>query len=339
MNDKVFQMIPADNPSLLGDVYRWGIEVIKVIQGMENPVLTAILKAVTALGTEAFYVPAILFILWWVDEKRGLRFGILIIVSAWINAFLKDLLKQPRPFNLEPSLGLAHESSYGAPSGHAQQSLVFWAAFAAWISQKWKEEKPERKRFIVWAAAIFMILLIAFTRLYLGVHFPTDIFAGWLLAGLILTVYFIPGPRLQNLISQAGVRYQNIGIAIIVLAMNGIYPGDKTYPALLLGFCIGYTMMKKRFPFCARGEINGKKPGFPVMIFRCLAGFAGVAIIYLGLKLLLPGQGSLFGSIPVFDELGRFIRYGLIGFWASAGAPWIFQRMRLASGVKNESTV
>ena len=339
MNDKIFQMIPAENPSFLDDMYRWGIELIKVIQRMESPVLTTILKAVTVLGTELFYVPAILFIFWWVDEKRGLRFGILIMVTAWINSFLKDLLKQPRPFNIEPSLGLASESSYGAPSGHAQQSLVFWTALAAWISQRWKEEKPERKRLIIWAAAIFIILLIAFTRLYLGVHFPTDLFAGWILAGIILAVYFILGPRLQKPIASAGMRYQNICIAIIVLVMNGIYPKDKMLPAILLGFCIGYTIMKKHFPFCARGEVNGKKPGLHVMILRCLAGIAGMVIIYLGLKLVLPGEGSLFGSIPVFNELGRFIRYGVIGLWVSAGAPWIFQRMGLASGVKNESSV
>ena len=343
MSDKVIQMIPADDAGFLSAMYNWGIEVIKVIQQIENPVLTTILKVITTLGTEAFYVPVILFILWWIDEKRGLRFGILIIVTAWINSFFKDLLKQPRPFNLEPSVGLAFEPTYGAPSGHAQMSMAFWVSMAAWLSQKWKEEKPERKRLFIWGGSVFMILLIAYTRLYLGVHFPTDIFSGWILAGIILAVYFIPGPRLQKLIARAGARYQNIGVAIIVLLMNGLYPKDRMLPAVLLGFCIGYSLMKIRFPFCARGMINGKKPGSFVMILRCLIGLAGVAVIYVGLKLVFPGEGSLFSGIPVwgesspFYELGRFIRYTFIGLWSSAGAPWVFQRMGLASIVKNEN--
>ena len=338
MNDKVIQIIPADDAGFLSGMYNWGIEVIKVIQQIENPVLTSILKVITTLGTEAFYLPVILFIFWWIDEKRGLRFGILIIVTAWINSFLKDLLKQPRPFNMEPSLGLAFEKTYGAPSGHAQMSMVFWVSIAAWLSNKWKEEKPERKRIFVWSIAVFMILLIAYTRLYLGVHFPTDIFSGWIAAWIILAVYFIPGPRLGKLIDGFAARYQNIAVAFIVLIMNGLYPKDKMLPAVLLGFCLGYSLMKARFPFCAKGEIKGKKPGLSVMLFRCLMGLAGVAVIYVGLKFIFPGEGSLFGDIPSLNELGRFIRYGLIGFWASAGAPWVFQHIRLASIAKNENT-
>ena len=337
MNGQLAELFPAQNlpffsQSFLWDIYQWGIAVIRIIQEIKNPGLTALMKSITVLGTEALYVPLILFIFWWVDEKRGLRLGILIIVSAWINAFMKDLLKQPRPFNLEPSLGLAVEHSYGAPSGHAQMSLCFWIPMAAWLEKLWP-----RRRALIWAAAIFFVLLIAYTRLYLGVHFPTDIFAGWILAGIILFIWFIPGPRLENIFTSIDVRFRNICAAVTALLMNGIYPRDRSLPALFLGFCLGYTLMRQRFPFSARAEINGKKPGIKVMIIRCLTGFAGMAIIYLGLKLILPGDGSLFsvisfwGAASPYYELGRFIRYALLGFWASAGAPRVFQHMGLAA--------
>jgi hypothetical protein len=113
-------------------------------------------------------------------------------------------------------------------------------------------------------------------------------------------------------------------------------------PALLLGFCIGYTLMKRRFPFSARGEINGKRPGAPVFVLRALVGFAGMVIIYVALRLALPGEGSLFANIPFwgeaspFYELGRFIRYGLVGFWASAGAPYVFRHLGLAPNIGAE---
>ena len=332
MNESIIQMLPADNLSFLSGMYQWGIAVIKVIQRIENPVVTALVKFITALGTEALYVPLILFIFWWIDEKRGLRFGLLIIVSAWINSFMKDLLKQPRPFNLDPSLGMAFESSYGAPSGHAQMSLCFWIPMATWLEKVW----PKR-RTVIWAAAIFFVLFMAFTRLYLGVHFPTDIFAGWILAGIILFTLFVPGPFIEKSFASGDVRLQNITIAVITLAMNGLYPRDRSLPALFLGFCLGYILMTQRFPFSARAEINGKKPGLTIMFLRCLIGFAGLVAIYLVLRLMLPGEGSLFKDVSIwgpaspFYELGRFIRYGLIGFWASAGAPRVFQRMGLAA--------
>ena len=332
MNGEIIGVLPGEAARFLPQMYEWGIAVIRVIQELKSPVLTALVKFITVLGTEALYLPMILFIFWWIDEKRGLRLGILIIVCAWINSFVKDILKQPRPFNLEPSVGLASEPSYGAPSGHAQMSLCFWIPMAAWL-----DKVRPRRRLLIWAAAIFFVLLIAFTRLYLGVHFPTDIFAGWILAAIILFIWFVPGPSIEKFLAAGGTRLQNICAAGIVLVMNGLYPKERTFPALFLGFCLGYTMMRRRFPFSARAEINGRKPGITIMILRCLTGFAGMVLIYLGLKLIFPGEGSLFKSIPAWGqaspyyELGRFIRYGLLGFWVSAGAPLLFQRMRLAS--------
>lgn len=332
MNEGIIQMYAAENSSFLAGIHQWGIEVIKIIQRIENPALTILLKFITVLGTEILYVPLILFIFWWIDEKQGLRFGILILFCAWLNSFAKNIFKHPRPYNLEPAVGLASESSYGMPSGHAQQSITFWIPMAAWLSEIWT-----KKRRLIWAGIIFFVLLIGFTRLYLGVHFPTDLFAGWFLGGIIIAVWFIFRPRIEKKLASLEPRVQNIIAAIAALLMTGVFHKDRTYPALFLGFTLGYILMKSRFPFSARGEVRGKKPGAPVMILRCLTGLGGMAIIYLALKFILPGEGSLFGNIPIWGEAsplrepGRFIRYCLVGFWASAGAPRLFQRMGLAS--------
>ena len=337
MNGQIIEILPADAAAFLSkgflwDIYQWGIAIIRVIQEIKSPALTAFMKFITALGTETLYLPLILFILWWIDEKQGLRLGILVILSAWINSFIKDLWKQPRPYHLDPSLGLVTEHSYGAPSGHSQMSMTFWLPMAAWLSKLW----PQRRK-IIWTSAIFFVLLIAFTRLYLGAHFPTDVFTGWFFAGIIITLFFVFHSRLENLLTQGNLRSQNLIIAFIALLMTAAYARYRILPAIFLGFCLGYTMMKNRFPFSARGEINGKKPGIRIMFFRCLTGFMGTGIIFLGLRLIFPGEGSLFGSLPVwgsnspFYEIGHFLRYGALGFWASAGAPWIFQRMGLAA--------
>jgi len=135
----------------------------------------------------------------------------------------------------------------------------------------------------------------------------------------------------EKLFAATGRRFQNISVAVAALAMNSLYPMDKSLPALFLGFCLGYNIMRKAFPFYAQANINGKKPGPRVMFLRCLTGFLGAAILYLGLKLMLPGDGSLWTSFYHFYELGRFIRYDLLGFWVSAGAPWVFRRLGLSS--------
>ena len=336
MNGGLLELRPAEALSLLpqgllGQMYLWGIEVIKVIQRVENPVLTALVKFITLLGTEYLYVPLILFIFWWVDEKRGFRLGIFIILSAWINAFLKDLWALPRPFNLDASLGLAFEPTYGAPSGHAQNSLCFWIPMAVWLQGR------QRRPRLLWTGVAVLLLLIGFSRLYLGVHFPTDLFAGWIIALLLLAgIWFFHRQVLERITGRLGSRFYNITAAGLTLVMNSLYPAGTYLSALFLGLCLGYTLMKERFPFSTRENLHGKKSGILVMIQRCLMGFGGMVIIYFLLRLILPGEGSLLRDIPLWGssspyyELGRFFRYGLLGFWVSAGAPLLFQRMRLS---------
>jgi membrane-associated phospholipid phosphatase len=327
MNGEIIQIMPAESLSLLAAVYQWGLSVIRIIQGIESPGLTAVIKFVTFLGTEVFIIPLLLLIFWCVDERRGFRLGILIILSAWVNASVKSLLKQPRPYSLDPSVGRAFEPSYGMPSGHAQMSLSFWVPIASWAG---------RKRLLVRAAVVFFILAIGFTRLYLGVHFPTDLLGGWLLGGIILIVFYFLSPWVAVWFRIGGRRTQLICAAAATLILNGLNPADTSLPALLLGFGAGYNLMIHTFPFAARGPVRGKAPGFGVLAFRYVFGMAGAAAIYLGLRLIFPGEASLFSSFPhwgqgsPYYELGRFIRYGLVGFWVSAGAPWVFLRMGIA---------
>ena len=341
MNDVIgigpAEAVQALPPTFLWMMYEWGIELIKVIQRIETPALTALMEFIAAGGTEVVYVPLILFMLWWADEKRGLRFGVLMILSVWINLFMRDVLRQPRPFNIEPSLAMLTIPGYGAPSGHAQLSAVFFIPMVVWLEKIW----PKR-RTVMWAAVIFFIALIGFTQLYLGVYFPTDLFAGWILAGIILFIFFIFCPHIEKLLLSGGIRAQNISAAGIALLMNGLFPQERAIPALFLGFCLGFAMMKQRFPFSVREEINGNKPGVQIMLFRCLVGLASTAALFLALQFIFPGEGSLFRDIPVwgaaspFYDLGRFVRYGVLGFWASAGVPRLFQRMALAQEKADE---
>jgi membrane-associated phospholipid phosphatase len=254
METSYIQMLPMENLQSIPGIYLWGIEVIRAIQKLQNPALTAVISFITELGTDKFYIPVIMFIFWWIDEKRGLRLGILVILSGWINSFFKDVFKQPRPYNFDPSLGLAYEPTYGVPSGHAQNSLCFWVSIAAWLAGK----KKSQKRLPVWAAAVSLIVLIGFTRLYLGVHFPTDLFAGWILGALILLLMYVLSPLLLKHLSGQ-TRLQNILAAFAALAMITLYPNDRYLPALFLGFCLGYNIMKKNFPFCTQSEIKEKK--------------------------------------------------------------------------------
>jgi membrane-associated phospholipid phosphatase len=299
------------------------------------------METITALGGVYFYLPLLFIIFWCVNEKKGFRLGLVFLVSVWINLFFKDFLKQPRPFNLDPSLGLAFEPSPGIPSGHAQMSLVFWVFMAVWVIR----ENPLRKRRrpLIMAGAAFIILLIAFTRLYLGVHFPTDILAGWVLGAVILGLYFLTEKKLSPLFARAGRRPGNLCLALAAFLMTLLYTGERRLPAIFLGFGLGDSLMFSSFPFEAGGPGRTNIPRPLLLALRCILGFAGTAAVYLGLRLMLPGEDSLFagfsqwGKASPYYELGSFIRYGLLGLWISAGAPRVFLKLGLAGRPEAEA--
>jgi hypothetical protein len=286
------------------------------------------MRLLTALGTELLYIPVLLFVYWCVDTRRGIRLGVLLMVSNWSNSFLKNLLGQPRPYALDPLVGRGFEASYGIPSGHAQYSLVFWIAAAVPV------KKPPM-RIPVRIAAAFFIPVIAFTRLYLGLHFPTDILGGWIAGGVLLALYFSFAWRLEALLAKLNPRYRMIIAALAAFLMNASGVGVNQ-GGLFLGFCCGYSLMNRHVGFAAGAPVRDKKPGAAILLARYVLGAAGAVLLYLALKALFPGGGSLFGDLPLWGEaspyleLGRFLRYGALAFWISAGAPWLFCRAGLA---------
>jgi len=295
-------------------IYPWGLEVIRAVQGLEHPALTAFMKLVSALGTEGFYLTLVLFIYWCWDEKRGFRLGLLLILSGWLNLCLKDFFMQPRPFHLDPSLGLAFEPSYGFPSGHAQNSLVFWFCLIPWLRNR-----------VFTLAAPGMVALIGFSRLYLGVHFPTDILGGWVLGGVCLGLFFLGKERIAAFFAGKGLRPALLCAAALAFGMNWLQAADPGFGGLFLGFSAGYALHRVygapvRLGGSERAR-GGKGPGAGVLGFRFLLGMAGAILLYGGLKALFPGEES------DWYRLFRFIRYGLLGLWGAGGAPWVFRAL------------
>jgi membrane-associated phospholipid phosphatase len=339
MNDAVIGALSAAELSPLLKLYFWGIDLIKAIQTIESPTLTALMKMITLLGAKMFYLPVLLWLFWCIDEKKGIRCMLLFLLSAALNAFMKDLLKQPRPFNFEPALGMAFESSYGIPSGHAQLSLTFWGFLASWLTAG-TNVRFARRRWLVWACAISIILLIAFTRLYLGVHFPTDILAGWLLGILVLILYRVLEPHVSNLLDRGGTRARTISAAVLTLLMN-ILGVDVMLGGIVLGIGVGYSLCLKHAPFSACAV--GQRPRYAVLASRYLLGLIIALAIILFLRLILPGEHTLFDAIPLwglgspYTRLAEFLLAGILGLWVSLGAPWCFLRTGLVQACDEAS--
>lgn len=295
----------------MNGILAWGIDVIRAVQGLESPWFTALMKGVTFLGSEGFFLLALPFIYWNVDRKRGARLALVFLISAFLNLWLKELWGQPRPFEFDAALALAKETGHGLPSGHSQASLVFWGLAAVFF-----------RRPLGLVLALIMPLLVGFSRVYLGVHFPTDVFAGWGIGLLIVGADLLAADRFDRLLAFLGGRWRLIFFAIVALVMNALYRPDVSLSGAFLGAGMGFAWSEDKARFSVRGSLWQK-------LLRLLLGLSLTVIVYLGLKYIAPAPDA------ELYNLARFLRYGFVGFVVAFIAPWTFLKLKLAEAAED----
>jgi membrane-associated phospholipid phosphatase len=299
------------------------------------------MQTITALGYEQFFVLLLPVVYWCLDQAVGLRVGIALLLGTNFNTFFKFLFHNPRPFWISDNIvTYSHESSFGLPSGHAQVAASVWGWLAAEVKKRW---------FTV--AAIALIFLIGFSRLYLGVHFLSDVLLGWLLGGLLVflmirlrkpVAHWFDGHSLGAklvwiLVSTVvmtllvlGARWLSPGWTMPVewapragdvdpFSLNGTFTISGTWLGMLSGYVI---LMESKGRFLA-GQGSWRR------IARLCVGFVGIGVFYLGLGQIFPDNAD-FLSYAL-----RVFRYVLIGLWVSWGGPVVFEKLDL---LKFEST-
>lgn len=284
---------------------QWGLNLIIAIQQYHTPALDTILRAITFLGEEQFYILLLPFVLWCVDFNWGVRLSLILILSSYINTDLKDLFRQPRPFDINSAVKLDDADGYGLPSGHAQLALAVWGALAVWIKKLW-----------FWIFTVSVILLISFSRIYLGVHFPTDIFAGWTIGIIFLCLYFTLEPGAEKKLTNLNRSAQLLIAFIVPVILILLHPVKDTTSAMgiLAGAGAGLVFLNQK--------IQTKELWWKITI-RLFIGIIVLVILYAGLKILFPKEDSSFYL------LFRFLRYSILGIWATFGAPKLFQSLNL----------
>lgn len=156
-----------------GEVFFFDVPVLAWLHEHATPGVDAFFQLVSELGYRWGVVPADAFLLTWLIWRRryrdGLFFGLAVLGSLALNIGAKAFFARTRP---DLWLSLAPETTYSFPSGHAMGSatLAVAAALLAWHT---------RWRWPVAIAGAVFVLLVGTSRVYLGVHFPSDILAGW----------------------------------------------------------------------------------------------------------------------------------------------------------------
>lgn len=297
--------------TILRDPFFFGEAVLNTVHLFLGSWFDSFMVIITYLGDEIFYTLFLPVLYWCYHRRNTMVIGAVFLVSITLNDIVKEIFNNPRPDPeklLEGFRALTNKyrpSDPGFPSGHTQVSVSMWGAIMYLARNK-----------IVIAAGIIMIILVPYSRLYLGVHHLGDVVGGYLL-GILCLVTVIP---LAGLVEKHYEKLREIYTVVILLAvpfmLYHILPGRSicNYMGVFSGFLVGAYLARDRIAFFPR---NGLLP----TVIKLIIGFIGLFLIKEGVKIILP-------STP----LAGFMRYWLMGFWITFIGPLIFSKWELLRG-------
>ncbi len=293
---------------------------LRFLADLRNPVCDSLFSVITLLGEETFFILIGLLFFWCINKKEGYYLLTVGLFGTVLNQFLKLLFRIPRPWVRDPDFTIVESaregaSGYSFPSGHTQNVVGTLGGLARWHKQLWLR-----------LASIAILVLCAFSRMYLGVHTPADVGVSLLIAAVLVFVLYpivrraADSPRRMYLllgvmtaISFAFVLYANLWQFPGDISAENLYSGRKNSYSLfgaLLGFCVGYAVEHKYIRF----EV---KAVWWAQILKVLGGLALILAFKEGLKLIFNAIG--------FTWLGtNAIRYFVVVILASIVWPLTF---------------
>lgn len=322
---------------LPGDIW-----LILAMQGFGDW-LTPIMNFFTWLGYPQAYMIIIAVIYWSFDRKLGLRLAIFLSLTASLNSILKQAFHSPRPYWLDPHIKAIRVSNgFGMPSGHAQGSTV-WLYAAACLKRRW-----------VWLMAIAVAFLVGLSRVYLGVHFPSQVILGWLTGIAVLLLFAKFEQSLLGWFLERRFPFQLLwifGTTVLLLILGGLIVflmkdwemprewilnagddlaerGESILSSLgmgavagnaggFLGLALGGLLMHRMGGFNSGG-------GAWKRLLRSIAGLAGFMALYALVMWIAPDE-----SRQMLYSLWRFSGFFILSFFAIFLLPLAFRRIGL----------
>ena len=285
------------------------LQFLQFLESLRTDFSVKLFEGITMLGEETILIILIAILYFAYDKNLALRIGYITITSMCVNNVVKNVVRRPRPFAsgaVNPAR--AHTATgYSFPSGHTQTIATWSTAFVMWLKKTW-----------VGVFAGVAIVAVAFSRLFLGVHYPSDVIAGAQL-GVTISVFL---SIVYNRTEDMQKLYKNTCLVLLPFAVIFLLKADPLFSDFykLYGMLIGLyaaTVVEKRYASLTYDVAWWKK------ILRIVVGLVVVLAIKEGVKLL-----DVFGILHITLIL-HTIRYLLLVITGFGLCPVLYKKIKL----------
>ena len=268
---------------MVTDFHQTELSWLKDMQAfLKGPILDLFFFLWNFVDTFSFSMILITVVWHLFSKKKGIKLFYIIILSAAINHFLKELFSLARPCHIDPSVGMLCLPSYGLPSNAAQSAVLLCSVIFV-----------ESRKNLYRILGIIFALLLCLSRLYLGVHFISDVAAGMIVGALMGYIYLKWFPILEKNWKKSFVLFP-----VVLFLLGGLHT------PLLLSFVLGAEA-----GLIALGKKKEEKRPFILKLYKTIFIFMGLFLLSKGAELSNPLR-LIFGFV-----MGIWLSY--LGEWTA----------------------
>ncbi len=295
------------------------MEFLRFLESIRTPVGDVLMSIITLFGEETLFMAVALIFFWCLDKKRGYYLLFVGFIGTVCIQILKMAFRIPRPWVLDPKFTIVESAreaatGYSFPSGHTQISTDLYGGIARSAKERWLQ-----------IGGTVLCLLVALSRMYLGVHTPLDVGVSLLIGAALV---FILYPIVYRAYEKPKMMYITIAVMMAITLLNLLFVSLYPFPAdvdavnladaqkvawqfffLMLGLCIIYPLDSKLLRF----ETDA---AWWVQLLKLAVGLGIVILIRVLLK---DPFNALFGV-----NLGSGLRYFVIVLFAGLAWPLTF---------------
>lgn len=295
-----------------------------LLENIRSSFLDTLFLIITALGEETVFLVVALVFVWCVNKREGFYILITGLVGTLVNQALKLICKVPRPWVKDPAFkpvgdAIEEATGYSFPSGHTQNASTTFGAIGRFNAKK--------KAFVI--VCVIIILLVSFSRMYLGVHTPADVLTSLLIGGVLVFAFhplFATEERFNKSMPYIVIGSVLLSVSFLVFVLltppeahdAHNYQSAMKNACTLLGCTVGlvpmYILDRKYIKYDTRAV-------WYVQIIKLVLGFALVLGVKSGLSSPLT---ALFGN----EYIARAVRYFLIVIVAGVLWPYCFKYLK-----------